>query len=48
MCFFLIVTVNQYKQLLKTEQGLSSVSHSITTVTVQGHEVPKCHFFSFI
>jgi hypothetical protein len=33
---FFIVAVYQYKQLLTTEQGLSSVSLSITPGTVPG------------
>lgn len=34
--FFFIVTVYQYKHLLTTEQGLSSVSRRITMGTVPG------------
>jgi hypothetical protein len=36
-----IIPPYQYKQLLTTEQGLSRVSHSITTGTVPG---AKSHF----
>lgn len=45
--FFLIVTVNQYKQLLKTVQGLTNVSHSITTGTVPGAWDAKMSLFKF-
>jgi hypothetical protein len=42
---FFIVTVYQYKQLLTTEQGLSSVSRSITTGTVPGAWGAKMSLF---